>query len=493
MAKTKEITDMCKAGRTHEAYELAMADMASAPDDVWNQRKVGWTLYYMIKADAESGDYNSFTEHLSQMKSLEKLSGENDGMFFNKVQYYIAEYVKRHINPNSPDIAVKLSAIFDILKDYSFSPSIGHSHLLQVYIKFEAWGGMADFIDWWDIETLKEEDYLPFTNTNGQKIMSLAERAYIANSKALLKLNDKKRIELFLPKINKLMTQHEEMTYPGYFYGKLLLALGSNEDEALKVVIPFARKKVNDFWVWQLLSEVFTNDEEKQLACLLRAVHCRTQESFLVKVRMKLATAYIKRNQVNRARHHIEIAARCYTTQKWRVPDEMRYWMNQPWYNTAVADATEPVDYKAITDEILCNGTEECIAVVTYVDKNSQKSSMIYGYKQRMSQKIRFRTNVGDILKIHYIADKEGRIKVINATKYALPANLKYAKYIEGCIDKREHNGFAFLRADSTDCFISPAIVTMNNLNNKDKIKCLAVYDFNKKKESWNWVCVKVN
>lgn len=127
---------------------------------------------------------------------------------------------------------------------------------------------------------LRQEDYVPFINAKGQKCMTLAERVYIAYSKTLLKKNDLGKIEEFLPKLGELIEAHPEMLYSGYFCGKLLLALGSNDDEALKVVMPFAQKKSTEFWVWQLLSDVFKDDSEKQLACLLRAVHCKTQESF---------------------------------------------------------------------------------------------------------------------------------------------------------------------------------------------------------------------
>ena len=134
--------------------------------------------------------------------------------------------------------------------------------------------------------------------------MSLAERAYNANSKALLRLNDNERIREFLPKLDNLMNNHPEMTWPGYFYGKLLLSLGSTPEEELRVILPFARKKATEFWVWQLLSDVFVNDNEKRLACLLRAVHCDTQEQFLIKVRIKLARLFILQGQYNLAKYH---------------------------------------------------------------------------------------------------------------------------------------------------------------------------------------------
>ena len=76
-------------------------------------------------------------------------------------------------------------------------------------------------------------------------LMTLAERAYIASSKALLSQNDPMRIKEFLPKLDWLMNNYKEMTYPGYFYGKLLLALGSNRDDALKAIIPFATSRTS--------------------------------------------------------------------------------------------------------------------------------------------------------------------------------------------------------------------------------------------------------
>ena len=270
------------------------------------------------------------------------------------------------------------------------------------------------------------------------------------------------------------------------------MALGSNRDDALKAIIPFARKKVTEFWVWQLLSDVFTNDEEKQLACLLRAVHSRAQENFLGKVHIKLANLYIKRGQLNSARFHIDAVTRCYASQGWRLPNEIDCWIHQPWFNSTTPDELVAINYKSITDAILCDGAEECIAVVTYVDQNAHKSFVIYGKEKRTVQKFRFKAQVGSIVKLHYVVDDAGRINVLNSTLAQLPSDLDYAKYVEGKIDKRDNKEFAFLKTRSFSCFVSPNIVRKYALKNGDNVKCLIVYDYDKKKNSWNWVCVNV-
>ena len=492
MANVKDITTMCKAGQVQEAYDLAKADLADRPADVWTQRAVGWALYYMIKADSEVGDYARLLEHIDELKSLDQLTIASDSMIFDNMQFQIANFIKNRIFLTDIEASSKLSTLFSKLKDYEFKPSIGHSFLLQTILKFENWSETADFFDWWNLDNLTLEDYTPYINQKGQKMMTLAERAFIANSKVLLRLNDLGRIEEFLPKLDNLMNNHKEMMYPGYFYGKLLLALGSNSDEAFKVIIPFARKKATEFWVWQLLSDIFTNDEEKQLACLLRAVHCRTQETFLGKVHIKLATLYIKHGLLNSARFHIDVIIRCYALQGWRLPNEIDCWIHQPWINSTTPDCKDPIDYMAITDAILCDGAEECIAVVTYVEQNTHKSFILYGKEKRTVQKFHFKVNVGKVLRLHYITDSEGRMKVLSSTTVHLPSDLDYAKCVEGIIDKKDDKDFAFLKSGSINCFVSPNIVKKYDLKNGDKIKSLIVYDYNKKKEAWNWVCVNV-
>lgn len=490
MANVSEITTMCRNGQVQEAYDMAKHDLELQPADVWLQRALGWALYYMMKNLAERGDYEKLLECIDELKTLDQITSED--MVFDNVQFPIANFIRLRGNMSDIEASTKLSMLFQKLKDYTFNPSRGHSFLLQVVIKYESWSELADFLDWWNLDNLTEEDYTPFVNQKGQKMMTLAERAFIANSKALLKLHDAGRIEEFLPKLDTLMNQHEDMMYPGYFYGKLLLALGENMNEALKVLIPFAQKKITEFWVWQLLSDVFVNDKEKQLACLLRAVHCRTQEVFLGKVRTKLAALYIERQLFANARYHIDAVVRCYASQGWRLPNEIDCWIHQPWITTTVPDAHDPVDYKTITDDILCNGAEECVAVVTYVDQKNHKATMIYGYHQRMTQKMRFKVTAGNTLKLHYIKDKEGKIRVLTAGKSQLSRDNDYAKYVDGTIDKREEKEFAFLKTDSCRYFVSPAVVKKNNLKNGDHVRSLIVCDYDKKKNSWNWVCVNV-
>lgn len=492
MATVKDITTMCKNGQVMNAYELAQKDLAKLPEDLWLQRALGWAIYYMVKQDVENKDYTHFLEHLTELTTLQKLTTTNDPIIFDNLLIQIATYIKRNIPIASPETPSILFTLFSRIKYYTFSPSLGYSLLLMAYIKFTEWNGLEDFIDWWNLDNLRPEDYVPYANAKSRNLMSLAERAYISNSKALLKQKDAKRTEYFLPKLRILIETHPEMTYPGYYYGKLLISMGNNQDTALKAVIPFARKKANEFWVWQLLGEIFTNDEEKQLACLLRATHCHTKETFLGKVRIKLAELYIKRELFDCARFHIDIVEHCYSEQGWRIPDNIINWKRQPWIKATIPKDSDLINYKKITDKILFAEAKECIAIVASINPLNKKVSIIYGYKQIMYQKLHNRVSVGDVLNLHLVKEKDGEVIITRLEKSTLPKSLNYAKYVNGIINKKEDKEYAFLTANSVVCFVPPDIVKKSGITNGNMVRSLIVYKYNKKKALWNWCCVKV-
>ena len=490
MASLNEILTLCRTGQILDAYELSKADLDLGRS--WAQLEMGWVMYYFIKEDSEKNNYQGLISHLEEFSTLEQLSTSKDKILFDNILFKVAGFAKVHILPNDIGSPNKLSAIFAKLRGYSFEPSKGYSFLLQSFIKCNSWMEMADFIDWWNLDKLTEEDYTPFKTGKDRTIMSVAEQAFIAQSKALLRLNDLGRIEEFLPQMDQLMEMHPEMTYPGYFYGKLLLSLGSNSEETLKVIIPFARKKSTEFWVWQLMSDVFLNDAEKQLACLLRAVNCRTQENFLGKVRIKLAKLYIQQQRLDFAKYQIDKVTQSYLSHGWRVPYEIDCWIHQPWIKTVTANDKAPIDYMTITDGILCEGTEETYAVVTGIDQKSRKVTLIYGYEKRISQKLRLNVGIGTTLKINYIIDSNGKIRILSSCQSRLPDSLNYAKVVEGVVRKAKDKDFAFLKAEKKDIFVSPNIVRKYNIQHGENIKCLVAYDYNRKKESWSWICVNI-
>ena len=490
MAGLNDIKKMCKDGKTKEAYDLARADLeAGLP---WGQLTTGWALRYLIEDDARNGRYNDIVAHLDELHTLDQIPKADEEMILEGMIFWVGFIAKRNLNPTGFDTPLRLSALFSKIKDCHFKPGVGYSMLLSGFIRCEKWREMLDFIDWWNLDKLTSEDFNPAKLQNGKSVMSLAERAYIAKSKALLGQSDHGKIEEFLPQIDKLMNDHPEMTYPGYFYGKLLLALGSTPEEALKVIIPFAKKKTSEFWVWQLISDVFVNDVEKQLACLLRAINCKTKEDFLGKVRIKLAECYIKQEKYELAKFHIDIATKTYLSHGWPLPYQLDTMIHQPWINTTTSSNKETLDYMAITNAILFDGAEEAIAVVTYVDPLSHRAFMVYGYEKRLAQKLNQKVLTGDALKIYYVDDPNGKPKILSSTRCSLPNELNYAKHIEGTVRKINGQSHAYIHFGNEKAFLSADLVNKYKVNDGESVKCRIAYDYDKKRNKWNWVCVKI-
>lgn len=493
MATIKEITAMCKAGQVAEAYKQAKADYEAEPQNVWTQRELGWALYYSLKDDAERKERQTFYVHLEELAGLDLLNIQSDVYIFDNVIWKLIEIIKL-IPVERTD---ELERIFTFLFKYTFTSSTSYSVLLKQILRFDTWDSMVEFFEWWNIDNLMIEDYQPFKMENGRKIMSLAEQAYIAYSKALLKLNNKDKTQEFVPKIEKLMEEYPEMVYPGYFCGKLMLSMGAERESALNIIMPFVRKKKTEFWVWQLLSEMYRGEQEIQLACLLHAVHCKTQETFLGKVRMKLVSMYILRRDYPRAKHHLDQMVRCYMKQGWYLPYDVQAWMKEPWVNNTQADGTDGIDYKHYTNTILARGANKSIAVVTYIDHVRKRAFVVYAEKKRANvsfSELGIKVKEGTLLELQWLPETDGDIVVAGAKITDMQAieNISYIQVIEGKISKHDNNQFAFINKGKLQCYIKPETVLKQHVNNNDNAVVLAVLDYNRKKDNWNWTCVSL-
>ena len=490
MATVKEITTMCKAGNVLEAYEIAKTDFSTSPQNVWSQREMGWALYYMLKKDIENRDNIAFYNHIEEVTNLNMLTISTDSLFFDTLLWILAEFVKSIPMSNLQE----LDKLFSLFNKYTFNPSKGYSYLLKSCLGFETWKHLIDFLEWWNLNNLLPEDYQQIELENGPKIMSLAERAYIAYSKALLRLNDKEKIRHFLPKIEKLMDERPNMLYPGYYCGKLMLAAETSRENALNAVMPFIRKKQSEFWIWQLLSDIYKEDAEICLACLLRAVHCKTQEKFLGKVRMKIASIYLSRTDYSRAKYHIEQIMQCYMREGWHLPYEVQNWTRESCILNAAVNKSDGVDYKRITDDILLKGANKNIAIVTSIDAVNKRVVIIYGEKKRAVVKIKeMNIKEGTLLNIYWIPAQNEGVKIVKAELIKDKiVNCPYIKPISGSVLKSTNKSFAFFKGQNIDCYIHPKKVEKYNLKGGETVTVLAVYNYNKGKEEWSWTCMSV-
>ncbi len=322
----KEVNALRKEGKLDEAYELAQADIQNADEgDIWSKRGMSWVLIAFLKQNASYNQRNNFLRYLRKFSDLEVSSDES--MVYENLKYWIVKFSFSIVNQDFLDSTL-LNDYTELYKKLKVSkPSELHSKLLAALLKKPDWQGLFSFIQWWDLDNLRTED-LQEEEYNGRKLISLAERSYITYSKLAIASN--KVNKEIINQLENFVKEHPKFIYPQYYLGKLLLESGDRE-EAFKRFIPFARKKRNDFWVWDLLSEI-QEDLDVKISCLCKALTCKSPPKMLVKVHQKLALLLVNKNEYLAAKFEIDKAIRIRQNEGWRVPTELQVLTNQDWY-----------------------------------------------------------------------------------------------------------------------------------------------------------------
>ena len=492
----KDIMNLRKNGKEEEAYNMAIADYNQDQNDMWAKRALSWCLYDGLKSFASYEQNEMFLSKLNELKALDLSATEE--MFWGNVVWPINAFVRDCSKSQAVNDDI-YNVVFESIKEFRFvKPSKEYSVLLNAFLTAKEWDGIIGFCEWWGFENFRKEDYECEVLPNGRRMpISLVESAHLSYAKALINKKDKKAILAFIPKLQKLAEQNPTMQYPNYYVGKLLLASGSDKQEAVSALLPFARKKQSDFWVWQLLAEALEDDEEKCMACLLRAAHCPTQDQFLVKVFLLLVEAFKQQHYYADARFYLDKYIQAKNETQTNVSREAYNLTRENWYSEAAGKkASYELDYMAITNELLFADMPETDAVVSFVNKDKKVATVVYGNKKEGFFKYeRFvkKLSTGDSIKIRIQeVSSDGFMKVFSVKISETPVTSDYCKTMKGSVYSNMQMTVYFLQTDKESFYIPSNIVSKMGLAIGEPVSATILYSYNKKKEEWRWSCVTV-
>lgn len=492
----KDIMNLRKSGKEEEAYNMAIADYNQDQNDMWAKRALSWCIYDGLKSSALYEQCEFFFSKLNELKDLDVPA--SDEMLWEKIAWPINAFVRDCSKTQNVGTEI-FTKLFEIIRIFPFAkPSLEYSVLLNAFLTTKEWDGIIDFCDWWGFENFRKEDFECEVLSNGKKMpISLAESAHLAYAKALIAKKDKGAISAFIPKLQELAEQHPKMQYPNYYVGKLLLASGSDKKEAVSALLPFVRKKQSDFWVWQLLAEAFLDDDEKYMACLLRAVNCHVQEQFLVRVYLILAGALRQRGYYADARFYLGKYCQIKAETQTNVSREANSMLNEAWYAEAAGQKPSfELDYMSITNELLFADTSEINAVVSFVNKDKKMVTVVYGKRKEGFFKYdRFikKLNNGDGMKIRIQeVSADGFMKVFSARVSDAPVDSDYCKLVNGSVSSNMSMTAFFLQAEKESFYIPSNIAGKMQLVIGEPVSAIVLYSYNKRREEWGWICVKV-
>ena len=499
----KEIKELRKAGKLDEALQMANQALETEPDNIWNKRAAAWVYYDFLKKYSQPESFDSFKENLIKLKNLQLPKAEK--MVFDNCAWQIGSLVFGLQKTEHVDYA-KINDLFEIIKDYHFTkPSEAYSFIYKAFHKgYQNWSSYLTFADWWNFENLRSEDYLK-EEFKGKKIMSIAEQAYIAYSKKLLegdlvdqfgqqRIVNKENIELFLPKLDTIINMHPDYQYPPYFKAKLLLALGGDEN-VLSAFLPFAKQKRNDFWVWELMAEIFSENKDIQFDCYCKALNLKTPEDFLVKLRQTFAEMLIERRMYNEAKTEIQKVIATREKHEWKLPNQITQWIEQDWYKSATSKEDNKDLYSQHVkkaEEILFQDIPEEIIAVEFVNENKNilnfvKDKHKFGFFNYSSQLDK--PQIGDILKVRFNGDgQDGFYKILSAKKAESDLTSEAIREFEGSLKVISPQNFGF----ADDVFIEPKLIQEYNLTDGQALTGKAILSFNKKKNEWGWKAIEI-
>ena len=499
----REVIQLCKADRLDEALQIVSANLESDPENIWNKRAAAWVFYYHLKKYTQPESFEAFKENLIKFKNLQL--PEDEKVVFDNCAWQIGRLVFALQNQDQVDYG-KINEVFDIIKDFHFTkPSEAYSFIYKAFHKgYQNWSNYLTFADWWNFDNLRSEDYLK-EEFKDKKMMSIAEQAYIAYSKKLLegealdpfgqqRAIDKEKIQSFLPKLDALIDKHPNYQYPPYFKAKLLLASGSDEN-VLSAFLPFAKQKRNDFWVWELMAEIFSEDKDIQFACYCKALSLKTPEDFLVKLRQTFAKVLIEKRMYNEARTEIQRIIETREKKKWPIPKQIVLWTEQEWYKSATVKKDNQDLYSnhiKQAEEILFQDIPEEIIAVEFVNENKSMLNFVkdkrkfgfFNYSGNLTK-----PQIGDLLKVRFNGDgQDGFYKILSAKKADSNVASDAMKDFEGTIKVISPQNFGFIE----DIFVEPKIIEESKLTDGQQVKGRAILSFNKKKNEWGWKAIEI-
>lgn len=508
---SKEVTRLRKSGSLDQALGAAKELLEADSDNIWNRRAAAWVYYDCLKKYCSALMFDDFFSNLKAIKALEL--GDDDTMVYDNVAWQVGKMLME-IRRSFPDDTTHALQIWEMIKDFHFSkPDDAYSFILSSLHKIlKDDPHYIEMVDWWGLESLSDKDK-SFSEYNGRRIMSLLEQVIINYSKRLLesyqtslhqsqggydpelKKTALKKIKDFMPRLESIVETYPSFQYPPYYLAKFLLVTG-DQTNSLSAFLPFARKKQHDFWVWELLSEMFPNDNEQQIACYCKALSLNNKEDFLVKLRSRFAVLLKDKGFFDEAKVELDQSIQTRVDHGWKVPQKFEAFQQEDWYKKANPKKDNQEFYsahKARAEALLFHDIEEEPIVVEFVNKDKK----ILNFVQSRSKHGFFKyaglsktPQIGDVLlvRLKNKADGDSRYQALT---------VKFADEHTSCealmtfMDKikiRNGQDFGFVK----DIFVAGPLLKQEDVKDGQLVSGRAILSYNKKKETWGMKAISI-
>jgi hypothetical protein len=455
---------------------------------------LAWILYDALKEKCYAEKADEFIQTIKQLIDL-KLP-ENEPLLNEKVTWQIIKFLSFRLKEESlTSIQLdQISPIFHLL--IPLKNSTISSALLSVFLRYKTlWFGFSTWMNLLTWQGFHEEDFEEPDMGLGKKLMSRAEQAYIRvgkifEEKARYQLNDhlKNEIKIFIGELEKIIQNKPHFLYPPYYLAKLWLLIDEKE-KALYALLPFARIRRKEFWVWDLLAKVFPKDDDRAFSCYCKALACQTKVEFLFKVRLNFLPLLLERKLYQEVRNEMDSLRFISFVKEWPYPLFCKQLENSEWYQKTEAGKTNNDlygRYLTTAHTILSTFLPISEGIVISIDPKKCKIC----YMPNREEKIWLQSDlplenidIGHIIEVSAEKQMDGKPYRIFSIKHLKEKekNHHLRRLFSGKLRLSERISLGFVEDVLVEYFLH------KQFNNGVLVKGIATPSFDNKKKVWGW------
>ncbi len=528
-----EVEQLRKSGQLNEAYEQAQHNLQQAhltkpfveiaedtnaidttdtkpepqPETILvrSKRALAWVLHDLMKKQTSAENIDVFEGYLRQFVEMELRDDEK--MVINQLVWIIGTAVFEFTKEPGFDVG-KMENLASLTMKLRFSkPGKGYSFIFKAFHKALRDSPLyLDFVEWWDINYFMREDCKIKKDDDNVVRMAIAEQGCNRYAKHLLKAlhaadnpeqadEIKDKMQRYLPVLEQMMKYNKFFRMLPYYKVRLLLALDRCE-QVFSVLTYYARTRPTDFWVWELLAEAYSDETEKQIACLSAALLCKVKLDKLIPIRVRLTKLLIETGFYDEAKTEVAMILKLCFQNKWEIPQVVIDWGDETWYHQAFVKENNLSMYKSYrpgAEELVFDDIPQQKIVIEAVNHPKKILNFMAGDRARgffKYEKILTEVEVGDVFLARIKETKiAGRYNVFNIRRLhekTIPGILQ-AFAGEVIIPEGKPYGF------SNSMYITPATCQTYNLQHGDIISGTAMISYNKKHEEWGWKIISID
>jgi len=468
----KEIDSLRKQGKLDDAYRLACEALQRAPDNLWLKRAKGWVLYDLIKR-----------ELLNVGEDEEEMEDSGDEITVNlrRLERYFAEF--RQLSLPLEDNLIR-------------------SLMLRLAVRAQkvGWKGFLDFVEWWGLEHLSEEDWQPFTTEEGDKLPSLALCTLYALGRVLKTLSPQdSRVSWIHDWLQEGLSRHpnDQWLMRGQAIALAKLGQFTEAREAMRQIL---RKQPREWWRWKDMGQLLeTDNPEQAIMCYYHACALERDRGKLVGVYQRLAQLLAAQGRYAEAAWCAELARSTRENRGWGIPSELQELLNAEWFHTH-QNAPEPQIHTQRFATLFLKGIpEESVMCKRAVldHHNPQKRIAYFLWSPHEGTPVPYHrfpqvqsAPVGAMAELE-IAPHEGRILVVDCRLTPFQEIPGFVVQIRGQLRRRAGQSYGFVHTDTGKRYLAPP-KAVGTLPDGTSVEAICIYKHNPQRDQENWVALRL-